>query len=197
MINKIGAILGGTAILVAGVILGVVIVKEKKIDEKIEENEKCVKKAAGLIDKAVKDVADATPVEVKDDIVRRAVDRAVDREVSSAVGRSVSQVRMDIEREINSQVRNEIQKERDSIVDRVDKKLVEEVDRISREDIARDVQRKITNLMIDRMDSDLKEIRDKYERKMDENMSDLTRKYRKKMDDLDWDYDRYRVIYKI
>ena len=56
-------------------------------------------------------------------------------------------------------------------------------------------------MMIDRMDSDLNDIRDKYSRKLEKNVEEITRKYREKLDDrirdMDWtDWQRigYRLV---
>ena len=197
MDGKLGAIFGGTAIAVVLLGLGLIHLKVKKVDDKLEENEKDVKKAKGNIEKAVKDLAEVTPVEIKEDIVRRAIDKAVDAEVSRAVYKTAQEVRGDMDREINSQVRSEIIAQRDKVIDNVDRKLVEEVDRISRDDIVNDVQRKITNMVIDRMERDLTDIRDQYARKLDKNVEEVTRKYREKLDDLIRDMDWQRLGYRI
>lgn len=197
MDNKIGIILGGAALMVAAATAGLVHVKVRKIDKKLDDNDERIHKADSKIENAVKELADKTDVEVRDEIVNKAIKIAVERDVSKAVESAVRLIREDIMAEINQSVREEIRTQRDRVIGDVDRKLTEEVDRISRDDIVRDVQRKITSMMIDRMDSDLNSIKDQYRRKLQDNVDDLTKKYRDKLDDVIRDMDWQRLGYRI
>lgn len=178
MLGKIAIALGGVSLATAIANLIISHNREKEMEKQLKENEEQLKKATGVINQAVKDLADETPVDIREEIVNRAIQTAVDREVRNAVDDAVRTVRTYIRTEIDRDVRMEIVAQRDKLIDDVDRKLTEEVERLSKYDIAADVRRKVT----DRMDKDLNDIREKYSRKLEQEMKDLTRTYRNRLD---------------
>ena len=197
MDSKIGIFLGGAALILAASALGIVHVKVRKIDKKLDDNSADIHKANDKIEAAAKELAEKTEVEIREDIVNKAIKVAVERDVSKAVESAVRIIRTDIMNEVEHDVREEIRSQRDKVISDVDRKLVEEVDRISRDDIVHDVQKRITSMMIDRMDSDLNAIKDQYRRKLQENIDEMTKRYRDKLDDVIRDMDWQRLGYRI
>ncbi len=197
MDSKFGIFLGGAALILAASALGIVHVKVRKIDKKLDDNSADIHKANNKIEAAAKELAEKTEVEIREDIVNKAIKVAVERDVSKAVESAVRIIRTDIMNEVEHDVREEIRSQRDKVISDVDRKLVEEVDRISRDDIVHDVQKRITSMMIDRMDSDLNAIKDQYRRKLQENIDDMTKRYRDKLDDVIRDMDWQRLGYRI
>ena len=197
MDSKIGIFLGGAALILAASALGIVHVKVRKIDKKLDDNSADIHKANNKIEAAAKELAEKTEVEIREDIVNKAIKIAVERDVSKAVESAVRIIRTDIMNEVEHDVREEIRSQRDKVISDVDRKLVEEVDRISRDDIVHDVQKRITSMMIDRMDSDLNAIKDQYRRKLQENIDEMTKRYRDKLDDVIRDMDWQRLGYRI
>ena len=197
MDSRIGIFLGGAALILAASALGIVHVKVRKIDKKLDDNSADIHKANDKIESAAKELAEKTEVEIREDIVNKAIKVAVERDVSKAVESAVRIIRTDIMNEVEHDVREEIRSQRDKVISDVDRKLVEEVDRISRDDIVHDVQKRITSMMIDRMDSDLNAIKDQYRRKLQENIDEMTKRYRDKLDDVIRDMDWQRLGYRI
>lgn len=195
MFEKVAVAVGGT--IVGVMIVGGVVVyrKLKDLGTRMDKHEDNVHKVIWKTDKAVKDLAEMTTVEIREDMVKRAVAEAVNREVRASVTDAVRDIRSDIRAEINSGVRNEIQSQKEKLISDVDRKLVEEVDKISRDEIVDDVRRKVTNSVIDRFSRDFSEIRDKYSRKMEENISDMTRQYRRRLESIG--DDKIHFIYNI
>ena len=197
MNEKLAVILGGTALALTIGSLWLLHKKTKEIQKLLDNYESQMKKTTGTVDKAVKDLAEATPVDIRQEIVDRAVEQAVEREAKNAVYKAICDVRSDIRNEINDTVRREIQDQKDRTIEDVDRKIIEEIDKISKDDIAADVRRKATDLIIDRMDCDMNDIRDKYSRKLEENMKDITRSYKNRLDllvsDADRDYWSWRI----
>lgn len=181
---KFGILAAGAALFVSAANLVITFMEHRNLDKKAKENEEKVTKLVSTIGKAVNDLADATPVQVKDAMVEEATNKAVNREVGKAVENAVSNVRNDIREEVSTQVRAEIKSAKDNTIDEVDRKLREEVEKISRDDIISDVRRKITGTIIERLNDDLDEIREQYNKKMGDNVDELTRKARSRMNDI-------------
>lgn len=193
----LGIILGCSSVGITGITSALMWRKGKKVDKQVEENLNMANKVSKTVDKAINDISEMTPVDVRDEIVDRAIRDAVHREVGKAVDQAVREVKNDIRNEINTQVREEIRIQRDNIIDEVDRKLVNEVDKISRDDIANDVHRKVTNMIIDRMDSDLENIKERYSRKMEERFKELEKSYKRRLDGIVYNAENGYWIYKI
>ena len=197
MFEKLGIAIGSCGLVTAIVTLIAACNEKKKLDKKLEEYTEKQKKLVANTSKAIDDLADATPVDIREEMVEKAVHKAVDREVNSAVSKAVSDVKYGIRAEIDQEVRQEIVTQRDKIVEDVDRKLVEEVEKISREDISRDVMKKVTNMVIDRVDKDMSDIKETYSRKINDEVKDISRTYKSRLDLLTSGYDRDYLVWRL
>ena len=125
MNEKLGIILGGTALALTVGGLYMLHRKTKEMEKLLASYEAQRKKTTGSVEQAVKDLAEATPVDIQQAIVDKAVAQAVDREAKNAVYKAISDVRADIRDEIAGNVRREIQDPRDKVIEDVDRKIIE------------------------------------------------------------------------
>ena len=193
-------ILGGLAVVLAAAALGVVCVESRKINKQLNATDAENKKATTKLNSVIKDLADKTEIQVKEEVVNKAVQQAVNREVPEAVRENVRNIRNDIFTEINSETRSEIATQRDKLIPQIDQKLREEIDLINKDAIIKDVQARSVELTMDRLTDDLNAIKAKYEKKLETAYNEMISNYREKldrridtMDILDWQRLGYRI----
>ena len=200
MKEHIVLILGGLAVVLAAAALGVVCVESRKINKQLNATDAENKKATTKLNSVIKDLADKTEIQVKEEVVNKAVQQAVNREVPEAVRENVRNIRNDIFTEINSETRSEIATQRDKLIPQIDQKLREEIDLINKDAIIKDVQARSVELTMDRLTDDLNAIKAKYEKKLETAYNEMISNYREKldrridtMDILDWQRLGYRI----
>jgi len=193
-------ILGGLAVALAAAALGVVCVESRKVNKQLNATDAENKKATTKLNSVIKDLADKTEIQVKEEVVNKAVQQAVNREVPEAVRENVRNIRNDIFTEINSETRLEIATQRDKLIPQIDQKLREEIDLINKDAIIKDVQARSVELTMDRLTDDLNAIKAKYEKKLETAYNEMISNYREKldrridtMDILDWQRLGYRI----
>lgn len=193
-------ILGGLAVALAAAALGVVCVESRKVNKQLNANDAENKKATTKLNAVIKDLADKTEIQIKDEVVNKAIQQAVNREVPEAVRENVRNIRNDIFTEINSETRSEIAAQRDKLIPQIDQKLREEIDLINKDAIIKDVQARSVELTMDRLTEDLDAIKEKYEKKLETACNEMISNYREKldrridtMDILDWQRLGYRI----
>ena len=193
-------ILGGIAVALAAAALGVVCVESRKVNKQLNATDAENKKATTKLNAVIKDLADKTEIQVKEEVVNKAVQQAVNREVPEAVRENVRNIRNDIFTEINSETRSEIAAQRDKLIPQIDQKLREEIDAINKDAIIKDVQTRSVELTMDRLTDDLNAIKEKYDKKLETACKEMISNYREKldrridtMDILDWQRLGYRI----
>ncbi len=101
--------------------------------------------AAKKINTTVDEMADKTPVEIEQSMIDKALEVAVDRAVSAKASAAVSELKKDIHNEIEKEVRRELTDSLKEIRDRVSEEIKDQADQIDKDEVLKDVTRKLTD----------------------------------------------------
>ena len=132
---------------------------------------------ADKIDKSLSDIEKATPIEIRDDIIDRAIQNAANKKVGKAMESAVNSVKDNYDRQIRSGVGNEIEKQFESIGQNVSDEVVRQIASMNKNAMAERIIPKVEKMMEDQM-------RDKLNNKL----GDISREYTKKMDEMARDF---------
>ena len=119
---------------------------------------------------AMKDLENKTPVEIKDEMINKAIRNAVDREVKNAVNDTVKSVKADIHKEVETEVRKEVNASFQTIKAETAEKISNQVALIDEGALKAEVTRKAEDKILKKFDSSLdgvlNEARDECKRRL-------------------------------
>lgn len=119
---------------------------------------------------AMKDLENKTPVEIKDEMVNKAIRNAVDREVKIAVNDTVKTVKNDIHKEVETEVRKEVTASFQTIKAETAEKISNQVALIDEGALKAEVTRKAEDKILKKFDGSLdnvlNEARDECKRRL-------------------------------
>ena len=121
---------------------------------------------------AMKDLENKTPVEIKEEMVNKAIRNAVDREVKIAVNDAVKAVKNDIHKEVETEVRKEVNASFQTIKAETAEKISDQVASIDEGALKAEVTRKAEDKILKKfehaLDSMLDEERSRARRRTDD-----------------------------
>lgn len=121
-----------------------------------------INKITSKFDMTLNDLADKTEIEIKQEIVERAMEDAADQEARKAARIAVDTVRNDIHREIQKEVSKSVDDSFKSIEGDVKKEIQKQVGSINIERLRRDVVDEAKKDAIEKFNSDMEDILNKY-----------------------------------
>ena len=125
---------------------------------------------AKKLDMSIEDLAKKTPVDISDEIVRKAVQSATDREVKSAVNETVKGVKNDIHRTVESEVKKEVNSSLATIKAETSEEISKQVALIDegalKDEVVRRAEDKLLKKFDTSLDGVLNEARDECRRRL-------------------------------
>ena len=119
---------------------------------------------------AMKDLENKTPVEIKEEMVSKAIRNAVDREVRNAVNDTVKSVKADIHKEVETEVRKEVNASFQTIKAETAEKISNQVALIDEGALKAEVTKKAEDKILKKFDGSLdnvlNEARDECKRRL-------------------------------
>lgn len=103
---------------------------------------------ADKLDRAIDGIASRTPVEIQDDIIRRAAKKAVEDKVDSAVSRAVNGLSNQMHSDISTMLRRDVSKVYDTVKDSMKDLAMKEVRAIDYGKLQKDVITEAGNQMV-------------------------------------------------
>ena len=104
---------------------------------------------------ALTDLEKSTPVEIKDDIVEKAIQNATDREVKSAVNDAVRSVKSDVHKTVESEVKKEVNAALSMIKSETAEAISKQVALIDEGALQNEVTRRAEEKLLKKFDSSL------------------------------------------
>lgn len=126
------------------------------------------------LDRSIDDLASRTPVDIPDDMIKRAVEKAVASEVKQAVGKATDVITVDVKRDMHKQVSDAIESEYSNIKDQVLEELVTEASKIDAKRIRYDVEKAAKEQALEKFNDNLDDILDDYK----SNLNNVTKIYK-------------------
>lgn len=126
------------------------------------------------LDRSIEDLASKTPVDIPEDMIRRATEKAVAYEVKQVVKKVTDTVIADVKRDIHRQVSDAVDSEYSAIKDTVLKELTEEASKIDAKRVRSDVERAAKERALNKFDDNLDDILEDYK----SNLSNVSRIYK-------------------
>lgn len=124
------------------------------------------------LDRSIDDLASHVPVNISDDMIKRATEKAVAYEVKKAVEKSTDRVICDVKNDIHKQVSDAVEKEYSNVKETVLAELVAEAANIDAKRVRADVERAAKERTLDKFDAKLDDIVDDFKDKVDSYMED-------------------------
>lgn len=114
------------------------------------------------LDRSIDELASKTPVDIPDDMIKRAVEKAVASEVKHAVAKVAGDVTTEIKRDIHKQVGEAVEGEYAKIKDAVLDELVTEASKIDAKRVRADIERAAKARALEKFDDNLDDITEEY-----------------------------------
>lgn len=114
------------------------------------------------LDRSIDELASKTPVDIPDDMIKRAVEKAVASEVKQAVAKVAGDVTTEIKRDIHKQVGEAVEGEYTKIKDAVLDELVTEASKIDAKRVRADIERAAKARALEKFDDNLDDITEEY-----------------------------------
>lgn len=111
---------------------------------------------------SIDDLASHTPVDIRDDMIERAVEKAVTLEVKQAVSKATERALVDVKKDIHKQISDAVEEEYSDIKDVVLKELIDEAAKIDTKRVRADVERAAKEHALEKFDDSLEDILDDY-----------------------------------
>ena len=126
------------------------------------------------LDRSIDDLASRTPVDIPDDMIKRAVEKAVACEVKHAVSKATDVITVDVKRDMHKQVSDAIESEYANIKDQVLEELVTEASKIDAKRVRADVEKAAKDAALEKFNDNLEDILDDYK----SNLNNVTKIYK-------------------
>ena len=126
------------------------------------------------LDRSIDDLASRTPVDIPDDMIKRAVEKAVAYEVKQAVGKATDVISADVKRDMHKQIGDAIESEYSNIKDQVLEELVTEASKIDAKRVRSDVEKAAKDIALEKFNDNLDDILDDYK----SNLNNVTKIYK-------------------
>ena len=127
-----------------------------------------LKKTASLLKKTVKELAEATPVEIEKDVVDAVVQEALEMKVDSQVDDILEETRKEISKEIRSTVLTAVSAEMGKCHEETCKAYEDKVKNLTTEDVREMVVKKSSAAIEKKLEGQFDDILRNYERRLDE-----------------------------
>jgi type VI protein secretion system component VasK len=126
------------------------------------------------LDRSIEELASNTPVDIPEDMIKRAADKAVAYEVKQVVKKATDTVVADIKKDIHRQVSDAVETEYSNIRDSVLEALTEEAANIDAKRVRADVERAAKDRALKKFDDNLDDILENYK----SNLNNVARIYK-------------------
>lgn len=133
------------------------------------------KRTASLLKKTVKELAEATPVEIEKEVVDEVVQEALEMKVDNQVDDILEETRKEIKSQISRTVITAVSAEMDKCHEQAGLAYSERIANLSEDDVKKKVVEKSAELV---------------EKKLDGQFNDILRQYEKRLDDINSMYTR-------
>lgn len=124
------------------------------------------------LDRSIDDLASHMPVNIPDDMIKRATEKAVAYEVKQAVNKTTDRVITEVQKDIHKQVSNAVEREYSNIKDTVLEELVTEAANIDAKRVREDVEKAAKERALEKFDTKLDYIVDDFKDKVDNYVND-------------------------
>ena len=131
-------------------------------------------KISDNLDRSIDDLASRTPVDIPDDMIKRAVEKAVAYEVKQAVSKATDVIAVDVKRDMHKQISDAIEGEYSNIKDQVLEELVTEASKIDAKRVRADVEKAAKEIALEKFNDNLDDILDDYK----SNLNNVTKIYK-------------------
>lgn len=124
------------------------------------------------LDRSIDELAGDMPVNIPQDMIKRAVERYVAAETKQVVSKATDAVITDVKRDIHKQVSDAVESEYSNIKETVLEELVAEAAKIDTKRVRADVEKAAKEHALEKFDDKLEDIADEFREKFDEYMDD-------------------------
>lgn len=119
------------------------------------------------IDKSIDDISNDIDIDISDKIIDDAVDNAVAREVGKQVSNATQRIITNVKNDMHTQVKTAVDEEYKNIRGSVTDKISKEVSNMNMRTLSDEVVEKAKKAAMEKFDTDLNSILDKYTRDLD------------------------------
>lgn len=119
-------------------------------------------KISEKLDCSIEELADKTPVDIPEEMIKRAVEKAVAAEVKEAVSKATDEAVMAVKRDIHKQVSDAVESEYSNIKEAVLEELVTEASKIDAKRVRADVEKAAKEIALEKFDANLDDILEKH-----------------------------------
>ena len=127
------------------------------------------RRTASLLKKTVKELAEATPVEIEKDIVDQVVQEALEMKVDSQVDDILKEAQKEMSQHIDKEVKQAVKKTlNDTMAEHVSQRFLDEVEELAADDIKDLVAHNAASMIERKIDVQLDDIYKRYQDRLDQ-----------------------------